>query len=189
MSGPAEADGPADLPRGVRLGVDVGDVRVGLARSDLDGLIATPIETLERDTAARRVAQEAEELDAHVIMVGLPRSLDGSEGAAAEKARVFAAELVELLAAASRATEVRLIDERLTTVSAHRALHSSGRKGRRHRQVVDQVAAVMILQQALDVERSTRRRGGELVEAPRSTAAPGASPSDPTPLDRTEEDS
>lgn len=178
MSGPVDAEAPTGLPRGVRLGVDVGDVRVGLARSDLDGLIATPVETLERDTAARRVVQEALELDAHVIMVGLPRSLDGTEGTAATKARVFAAELVTLLVAASRQIEVRLIDERLTTVSAHRALHSSGRKGRRHRQVVDQVAAVMILQQALDLERSTGRRGGELVEE-----SPGATSQDPTEED------
>lgn len=178
MSGPVDAAAPTGLPRGVRLGVDVGDVRVGLARSDLDGLIATPIETLERDTAARRVAEEAVELDAHVIMVGLPRSLDGSEGAAAAKARVFAAELATLLVAGAQQIEVRLIDERLTTVSAHKALHSSGRKGRRHRQVVDQVAAVMILQQALDLERSTGRRGGELVEQP-----PGTTSQDPTEED------
>jgi putative Holliday junction resolvase len=176
MSGPV--DEQPGLPRGVRLGVDVGDVRVGLARSDLDGLIATPVETLERDTAARRVLEEARELEAHVIMVGLPRSLSGTEGAAAEKARAFAAELVALLETSSPQTEVRLIDERLTTVSAHKALHSSGRKGRRHRQVVDQVAAVMILQQALDLERSSGRRGGELVEAPHH----------PAEQDRTEEE-
>lgn len=164
MSG--AADGPEGLPRGVRLGVDVGDVRVGLARSDLDGLIATPVETLERAIAPRRVVDEAVETDAHVIMVGLPRSLSGSEGAAAAKARDFAAELVTLLDAASLSTEVRLIDERLTTVSAHKAMHASGRKGRRHRQVVDQVAAVMILQQALDAERATGARTGERVEIP-----------------------
>jgi putative holliday junction resolvase len=154
------------LPRGARLGVDVGDVRVGLARSDLDGMIATPIETLERATAVGRVVQEARELEARVIMVGLPRSLNGSEGAAAQKARDFSAELVTSLAAAEAEIEVRLIDERLTTVSAHQALHRSGRKGRTHRQVVDQVAAVMILQQALDTERTTGARAGERVQAP-----------------------
>ncbi|MGP9536911.1 Holliday junction resolvase RuvX [Brachybacterium sp. AOP43-C2-M15] len=159
-----EGDAPA-LPRGVRLGVDVGDVRVGLARSDLDGMIATPVETLPRDTAVRRVAEEVRELEARVIMVGLPRSLDGTEGPAAHKAREFAAELVAAMAADAPGSEVRLIDERLTTVSAHQALHRSGRKGRKHRQVVDQVAAVMILQQALDTERSTGARTGERVEA------------------------
>lgn len=171
-STPAGMPDAPGIPRGVRLGVDVGDVRVGLARSDLDGLIATPIETLERDTAVRRVAEEARELEARAIMIGLPRSLDGTEGATAQKARDFAAELLVLLRAdAPEATgavraEVRMIDERLTTVTAHQALHRSGRKGRKHRQVVDQVAAVMILQQALDTERATGARAGELVEEP-----------------------
>lgn len=170
-STPAGMPDAPGIPRGVRLGVDVGDVRVGLARSDLDGLIATPIETLERDTAVRRVAEEARELEARAIMIGLPRSLDGTEGAAAQKARDFAAELLALLHAGAPApgeirAEVRMIDERLTTVTAHQALHRSGRKGRKHRQVVDQVAAVMILQQALDTERATGARAGELVEEP-----------------------
>lgn len=151
------------LPRRPRLGVDVGDVRVGLARSDADGMIATPVETVHRDRAAARIADEAREAEARAIMVGLPRSLSGAEGPAADKARGFAAELVTLLAHEGTESEVYLLDERLTTVSAHRALHSSGRKGRRHRQVVDQVAAVMILQQALDIERSTGARAGELV--------------------------
>lgn len=154
------------LPRAVRLGVDVGDVRVGLARSDVGGLIATPVETVGRDQAVRRVAEEAREAEAHAIMVGLPRSLSGAEGAAAGKARQFAEELAALLTHEVPEAEVRLLDERLTTVSAHRALHSSGRKGRKHRQVVDQVAAVMILQQALDIERSTGARAGEQVIDP-----------------------
>src|SRR5699024_11165560 len=112
-------------------------------------------ETLDRGEAVRRILDEAREADARAIMVGLPRSLDGTEGPAAAKARDFAAELAAVVAHESPAAEIRLVDERLTTVSAHRALHSSGRKGRKHRQVVDQVAAVMILQQALDVERAT----------------------------------
>lgn len=151
------------LPRGVRLGVDVGDVRVGLARSDLDGMIATPVQTVPRGEAVARVASEVAASGARVVMVGLPRSLSGQEGPAAGKARAFAAELVAMLSGTGDHIEVRLLDERLTTVSAHRALHDSGRRGRKHRQVVDQVAAVMILQQALDVERSTGARAGELV--------------------------
>lgn len=163
--GTARTGGVPELPRGVRLGVDVGDVRVGIARSDLDGLIATPVETADRGVATRRVADEALEAEARVIMVGLPRSLNGSEGRAAEKARSFAADLGVLLAESGQDIEIRLLDERLTTVTAHQALHSAGRKGRKHRKVVDQVAAVMILQQALDIERSTGRRAGELVES------------------------
>jgi putative Holliday junction resolvase len=155
---------PDPLPRAVRLGVDVGDVRVGLARSDRDGMLATPVETLPREDAARRIAEHARELEARAIMVGLPRSLDGTEGPAAAKAREFARELTTALgpaASADQEIEIRFLDERLTTVSAHQALHSAGRRGRSHRQVVDQVAAVMILQQALDIERSTGARAGE----------------------------
>lgn len=159
----SEAAPSGGLPRGVRLGVDVGDVRVGFARSDRDGLIATPVETLPRESAAREIAAYAREVEARAIMVGLPRSLDGHEGAAAAKARDFCQELLAQLDAGDGAAEVRLIDERLTTVSAHRALHSSGRRGRRHREVVDQVAAVMILQQALDLERSSGAAAGEQV--------------------------
>ncbi|GAB2549089.1 Holliday junction resolvase RuvX [Brachybacterium huguangmaarense] len=156
-------DGPP--ARHVRLGVDVGDVRVGLARSDLDGLLATPVETLPRETAALSVARLAAEEGVHVIMVGLPRSLDGREGPAAAKARDFCAELLTALDETGSAARIRLIDERLTTVSAHQALHGSGRRGRKHRSVVDQVAAVMILQQALDAERATGRAPGEALAA------------------------
>ncbi|MFC0674265.1 Holliday junction resolvase RuvX [Brachybacterium hainanense] len=173
MSGP-HAEQPG-LPRGTRLGVDVGDVRVGLARSDLDGMIATPVETLERDRAVADVLAWTRETDAHVIMVGLPRRLDGGEGPAARKARDFCAELLAALPVGAEPIEVRLVDERLTTVDAHRALRSSGRKGRRHRSVVDQVAAVMILQSALDIERSTGRRAGELVDP----ATPSPAPKEP----------
>lgn len=159
-----------ELPRGTRLGVDVGDVRVGLARSDLDGLIATPIETLSRETAVQDVVSWSDSEDARAIMVGLPRGLDGTEGVAAGKARAFAQELLVALRAAGSEATVHLVDERLTTVSAHRAMHASGRKGRKHRQVVDQVAAVMILQDALEVERRTGRRAGETVTAPDAVA-------------------
>src|SRR5699024_88305 len=103
-----------------------------------------------------------------------------SEGPAARKARDFATELVAALAGEIPGIEVRLVDERLTTVSAHKALHSSGRKGRKHRQVVDQVAAVMILQQALDTERATGGRTGERVEA---VPAEPATAQDPTEED------
>lgn len=144
-----------------RLGVDVGDVRVGLAESDLDGLLATPVRTLERATAARDIALLVSEEGARVIMVGLPRSLNGQEGAAAGKARRFCAELSSALQGQAEPVLIRLVDERLTTVTAHQALHASGRKGRRHRSVVDQVAAVMILQQALDLERATGSLPGQ----------------------------
>ena len=152
-----------EVARGVRLGVDVGDVRVGLARSDRDALLATPVETVSGDRTAQlaRIAEVARDLEAVGIVVGLPRHLSGAEGRAAAVARGYA----EALAQACQPVPVRLVDERLTTVSAHQALHHAGRPGRRHREVVDQVAAVMILQAAIDQERRTGHPAGELVVA------------------------
>lgn len=153
--------GPAFV-RGARIGVDVGAVRVGLARSDADGLLATPVETVtgERDAQVRRIVEVVRELSAVGVVVGLPRQLSGAEGRAAAAAREYA----HLLARECAPVPVRLVDERLTTVSAHQALHRSGRPGRQHRAVVDQVAAVMILQAALDQERRTGQPAGELVD-------------------------
>lgn len=178
---PVETPEPG-LPRGARLGVDVGMARIGLAASDPDGLVATPVETVPRVLApggkggsgksargttadVARIVAEAEERFAAVVYVGLPRHLSGKEGAATADARAFAARLVVALAAAGEAAEVRLVDERMTTVSAHQALHAAGRKSKRHRSVIDQAAAVIILQSALDAERAKGERAGELVEA------------------------
>jgi putative Holliday junction resolvase len=148
--------------RGVRLGVDVGDVRIGVARSDPSGLIATPVETVARGRGdlARLLAVVVEE-DAVEVVVGLPRSLSGGEGPAAAKVREFTARL-----AAVAPVPVRLCDERLSTVTAEAALRAQGRKGQRRRAVVDQAAAVVILQNALETERSTGTAPGELVPAP-----------------------
>lgn len=146
--------------RGVRLGVDVGSVRVGVARCDPDGILATPVATITGETPDSfeeliAIASTEEPLE---FIVGLPRSLSGAEGRAAQTARAYAAEL-----AARTTIPVRVIDERLTTVSAHSAMHASGRAGRKHRAVVDQVAAVLILQNALDIERNTKEPAGELI--------------------------
>ncbi len=135
--------------RGRRLGVDVGSVRVGVALSDPDGLLATPLVTLPRDErSAAAVAALVAEHEAVGVVVGLPRTLAGREGAAAEAARAFVAELEPVLD-----VPLELSDERLTTVVATRQLRESGRKGRRQRAVVDQVAAVGILQGWLDRHR------------------------------------
>lgn len=159
--------------RGARLGVDVGSVRVGLAASDPDGLVATPVATLARDTRSpapgalpadqAQIVAELGERGAAVVYVGLPRHLSGQEGAAAEAARAYAGALAQAVAP----VPVRLVDERMTTVTAHQALRASGRSGRRHRAVVDQAAAVVILQTALDAERSSGRRPGERVTVTR----------------------
>ena len=150
----------------MRLAVDVGSVRVGLAACDPDGLVASPVDTLARDERGRadvrRIAAEAGERAALEVLVGLPLSLDGAERRAAGLAREYAA----ALAAAVAPVPVRLVDERLSTAGAHRSLHEAGRKGRAHRAVVDQVAAVWILQGALDAERASGRAPGRVVDVP-----------------------
>lgn len=157
---------------GARLGVDVGDVRVGVASSDPSGLLATPVETVPRDLEGGadldRVVELAAEMSVTEVVIGLPRSLDGSEGPAAGKVREWAQGLRTALREASiDNTPVRLVDERLSTVDAHRGLRESGVAGRNHRDVVDQAAAVLILQTALDTERATGRPPGERVGRPR----------------------
>lgn len=145
-------------PEGVKLGVDVGLARVGLASCDAHGVLATPVKTLKRDAKknsdVRVIVREAQERGAVQIFVGLPKTLRGGESASAQMAREYAAVLVEQLSAAAVAVEVRLIDERLSTVSAHRSLYEAGVSGRKHRKVVDQAAAVGILQHAIDTQRS-----------------------------------
>ncbi|MGI5130593.1 Holliday junction resolvase RuvX [Pseudonocardia sp. CA-107938] len=138
---------------GRRIGIDVGAVRVGVALSDPDGLLATPLETVPRDrdggSDVRTVAALVAEHEATGVVVGLPRTLAGQEGPAATAAREFGGAL-----AAALDVPVEYADERLTTVVATRQLRASGRPGRRQRAVVDQVAAVGILQGWLDRHRS-----------------------------------
>ncbi|HEU5045591.1 MAG TPA: Holliday junction resolvase RuvX [Nocardioidaceae bacterium] len=148
------------MRQGVRLGVDLGDVRIGVARSDPAGLIATPVETLPRGAGdLQRLAALVAEHDAVEVVLGLPRSLSGGEGPAAAKVREFARSLAEAL----RPVPVRLCDERLSTVTAEAVLRGQGRKGRKRRAVVDQAAAVVILQSALDTERGSGTAPGEIV--------------------------
>ncbi|MCT9820116.1 Holliday junction resolvase RuvX [Microbacterium sp. W1N] len=148
--------------RGTRLGVDVGKARVGVARCDPDGMLAVPVETVARGEAAvARVAALAAEHSAFEVLVGLPLSLSGASTASTDDARAFAGEL----ATATR-LPVRLVDERLSTVSAHAALREAGRSQKSSRRIVDQVAAVVLLQQAIDVEKRTGNPAGELLEDP-----------------------
>jgi putative Holliday junction resolvase len=145
---------------GVRIGVDVGKARVGVACSDRDGLLATPVETLTRDSKTLAVLQTlVTELEPLEIVVGLPLSLSGADTASTTDAREFAVSL-----AAATGIPVRLVDERLTTVSAQRALHDAGRRAKGSRPVIDQVAAVIILQNALDFERAAAQPPGALVD-------------------------
>ena len=146
---------------GVRLGIDPGDARIGVASCDPDGILATPVETVPRGEGdLDRIAVLAEELGADLVYVGLPRSLSGGEGPAAGRVREFARQL----AARLTPRDLRLVDERLSTVTAEAVLRDRGRKGRKRRAVVDQAAAVVILQGAIDTERSTGAPAGEPVD-------------------------
>lgn len=153
------------MRHGVRLGLDPGDARIGVARSDPTGFLATPLETVKKgrgDLARLQaiVAEIAEESTMLEVVVGLPRSLKGGENPATAKVRDFAASLARRVAP----VPVRLVDERLTTVSAEAMLRDRGRKGQDRRAVVDMAAAVVILQHALDSERASGTAPGELVE-------------------------
>ncbi|MFG2006959.1 Holliday junction resolvase RuvX [Spirillospora sp. NPDC048911] len=148
------------MRHGVRLGVDVGTVRIGVARCDPGGILASPLETVKRGKGdLDRLAELVAEHEAIEVVVGLPTSLSGREGPAAEAARQFAGRLAGRLPADA----VRLYDERLTTVTAESGLRAGGVHGQARRKVVDQAAAAVLLQAALDGERLTGRPPGEIV--------------------------
>lgn len=152
------------IRRGRRLGVDVGDARIGVASCDPDGILATPVETVPgRDVPAalRRLGQLVAEYEPIEVVVGLPRSLNGREGPAAAKVRAFAGNVAKVIAP----VPVRLVDERMTTVTASQGLRASGVKAKRGRSVVDQAAAVIILQSALEAERLSGKAPGESVQS------------------------
>ncbi|MFB9648034.1 Holliday junction resolvase RuvX [Curtobacterium pusillum] len=135
---------------GRRLGIDVGRARIGVAVCDRDGLLATPVETVARDddSDVRRILEVADEYDVLEIVVGLPLSMSGGDTPSTADARAFAVRLAEH-------RPVRLVDERLSTVTAQRGLHQAGKNTKKSRAVIDQAAAVIILQHALDHERAS----------------------------------
>jgi putative Holliday junction resolvase len=148
-----------DPGRGRRIGVDVGSVRIGVAASDPDGILATPVETVRRDRSGkhlRRLAELVTELEAVEVVVGLPRTLADRTGPSA----LDAIDVAEALARRVAPTPVRLADERLTTVSAQRSLREAGVRAREQRAVIDQAAAVAILQSWLDQRRATVAESG-----------------------------
>ncbi len=133
---------------GVVVAVDVGTVRVGVAASDPHRILASPVETVTAP-GLQRVSEIVAEREAVLVVVGLPTSLSGVAGSAsAQMARDWATELADLVA-----VPVELVDERLTTVAATAALLASGKRGRKARAVVDQAAAVALLQGVLDRPR------------------------------------
>lgn len=148
---------------GVRIGVDVGEVRVGVARSDPAGTLAVPVEVVPRGPGdVARIAALVAEYEAIELIVGLPLSMSGREGPAAVKVRAFVAELFPALADLE-SVQVRLVDERLSTVAATRGMRAGGTSVAKGRQRVDAAAAAVIVQTALDRERATGEPAGESV--------------------------
>jgi putative Holliday junction resolvase len=145
--------GGDDPGRGRRVGVDVGSVRIGVAVSDPDGILATPVETVRRDKTdrhLRRLTQLIGELEAVEVVVGLPRTLADRTGPSAQDAIDLAEDLGRRVAP----TPVRMADERLTTVTAQRSLREAGVRARGQKAMIDQAAAVGILQSWLDQRRA-----------------------------------
>jgi len=145
--------GADDPGRGRRLGIDVGTVRIGVAVSDPDGILATPVETVRRDSRGahlRRIASLIDELEIVEVVVGLPRTLADRAGSSARDA----IDVAEAIANRIAAVPVRMADERLTTVSAARSLREAGVRAKNQRGMIDQAAAVEILQGWLDQRRN-----------------------------------
>jgi putative Holliday junction resolvase len=167
MTNPTVAGGS---PQGVKLGIDVGTVRVGVAICDRDSILATPYKTLDRNpkrnSDIRVIANLVQELGAVQVIVGLPRTMKGEEHTSARMATEYAVLLAAELQARSVAVPVNLVDERLSSVTAHRNLHEAGMSSRNHRKVVDQVAAAGILQHALDMQKARGTDVGRRVTAP-----------------------
>lgn len=134
------------------ISLDIGDVRIGVARSDIMGLVATPLEVIDRRKvkSVKRIVEILNENNTKSLVVGIPKSLDGTEKRQAEKVR----EYIEKLKKNIEELEVFEIDERLTTVSADRMLTDGGKKGAiEKRKVVDKIAAAIILQTFLDSKK------------------------------------
>ncbi len=155
------------LRTGVRLALDWGDARIGVAACDPGGVLAYPVATVVAgEHALATVVQLVAEYAPIEVLFGLPRTLAGTEGPAAVKLRSVALQLAGLLAGASRGVDgvpVRLVDERLSTVTASRSMRASGRNAPQQRSRIDQAAAMVILEHALDSERATGTAAGELL--------------------------
>nr|WP_091537345.1 Holliday junction resolvase RuvX [Modestobacter sp. DSM 44400] len=151
-------DGPGEGPRRGRwLGIDVGTVRVGVAMSDPTGMLASPLETLRRakdESDLDRLAELVVTHDVVGVVVGLPRHLSGASGASAQDASTYALSLTSRIGD----VPVHLVDERLSTVTAASHLRAGGIPSRRQRSVIDQAAAVVILQTHLDTVRASGGR-------------------------------
>ncbi len=144
------------------MSVDVGDARTGIAVCDKDELLASPvcvIEEYNRERRLEKVKEKALELSASLVVVGLPKNMDGSEGDRAKSCRDFAQDLSSTL---GDEIAVRLCDERATTVLAHTYLNIADVRGRKRKKNVDAVAAVIILEDFISLRRSSGKAKSEI---------------------------
>ncbi|MEX3598578.1 Holliday junction resolvase RuvX [Kocuria carniphila] len=148
------------------MGVDVGSVRVGIALTDPDCVLATPHQTVTRDKNRKKrfdvkiITSMCEEFGVVAVYVGLPRSLNGQENRSTDMAREYAAALQNRLSSRECEAIVRLVDERLSTVAAHQSLLDAGVSRKHHMDKVDQMAAVTFLQAAIDQGKATGTEPG-----------------------------
>ena len=150
------------MVNGVRLALDVGSVRIGVAKCDAEGLLATPLVTIASGpNAVTEVYELVQEFDVKCVYVGKPISLAGKDTASTMAALDFANLLAKQLE--NDSVTIRLIDERLSTVSAQRGMHEAGRNVKQSRDAIDQAAAVVILEHALAIERNFGNFVGEEV--------------------------
>ena len=150
------------MVNGVRLALDVGSVRIGVAKCDAEGLLATPLVTITSGpNAVNEIYELVHEFEAKCVYVGKPISLAGKDTGSTMAALDFARLLAKQLE--NDAVTVRLIDERLSTVSAQRGMHEAGRTVKQSRDAIDQAAAVVILEHALASERNAGNFVGEEV--------------------------
>lgn len=148
---------------GVRIALDVGSVRIGVAKCDAEGLLATPVTTISAGPeAVKQVLELVHELEVMCVYVGKPISLAGKDTASTASALEFARNIAVFLTDSK--TQVRLVDERLSTISAQRGLHEAGRNVKQSRDAIDQAAAVVILEHALASERNSGTLVGEEVK-------------------------
>lgn len=150
------------MRKGIRLAIDLGEKRIGVARCDAEASIAVPVETVYRCGGQEiyDIVDIVEEYQVMEIIIGLPRLLSGVEGKNSADVRQWAKQLSCVIPKIT----IRLVDERLSSVSAHQALSAAGMDGRKQRLIVDQQAAVLILNQALEIERKTGSAAGEKVK-------------------------
>lgn len=148
---------------GRRLAVDVGKVRIGVAATDFHAILASGVTTIARQESLESTVQELcqviNEIEPIEIYVGLPISMSGDFSSSTKDAIQFAKSLSD-----AQDVPVRFIDERLTTVSAASALRTSGRDSKSGRKIIDQIAATIILEQALELERSAHSAPGKAIE-------------------------